>query len=280
MAPLKTIVGTCKAYGNVLAIWHQAAHKYWPEVASSAILCTDADPELPAFTNDRVFVNPNGWCERLVACLETYDDDYVVFVLDDYILEAPVSHETVEALRLRMQDDDSLGVIYLTDVRLRSVSPDRNGLFEITRGPYSINSCPGLWRRTFLIETLKAFQDPWAWEAFAFGSAAAKCLRAACWGPSLYTYSFKTGGLIYRGAISRAAYERIHPTEVLGVELSSLQGFEFEKEGVAAKRSLGWKLRFLRAGMSVSLRTVVEFVVFSLGAKLNKDKRILRKGAS
>lgn len=260
MTPIKAIVGTCKAYGSVLEIWHRAATKYWPEIADSAIICTDADPEISAFTSERVFVHQSGWCDRLIACLEACDDEFVILLLDDYILEAPVRHDTLEVLRQMMQVDDQLGVVYLTDTGLSSTSPDRNGLFDISRGPYSINSCPGLWRRAFLLETLKPFQDPWAWEAFAFGTPAAKRMRAACWGPSLYTYSFKTGGLIYRGAISRVAYDRIQPDEVLGLSLSSLPAFKLEKEGAPAKRSLAWKLRFMRTGLSISTTTVLSFV--------------------
>lgn len=258
--PFPIVVGTCKTYGSVVQLWHQAAELFWPDAALRATLCTDSDPEIPAFPPNRVYALEAGWCERLIACLETLDGDLVAFVLDDYILEAPVSQTRLSALAKQMQSDPSIGVIYLTDTGLPAETQTRTGLFEVASGPYSINSCPGLWRRSFLIETLKPFKDPWAWEAFAFGTPAARQLRTACWGPSLYDYSFKTGGLIYRGAISRVALHRIEQIDALDPKISDLTGFDIEKEGTVAKRPLAWKLRFLKTGWGISAGTVMTFI--------------------
>lgn len=258
--PYPIVVGTCKTYGSVVQLWHRAAELFWPDAASRAILCTDSDPGISDFPPNRVYALEAGWCERLIACLETFENDLVAFVLDDYILEAPVSQSGLTVLAKQMQSDPSIGVIYLTDIGLPAETKTRTGLFEVSSGPYSINSCPGLWRRKFLIETLKHFNDPWAWEAFAFGTPAARQWRTVCWGPSLYNYSFKTGGLIYRGAISRVALRQIEKMDALDANLSELTGFDLEKESTAAKRTLAWKLRFLRTGWGVSAGTMMTFL--------------------
>lgn len=270
MSDLRIIIGTCKTYGSVLSVWYKAADKFWPEGAATSTICTDADPQLPNLPKERVIAQDSGWCARLIACLEACEDEFITLVLDDYILDAPLDHNTLLELRDRMQKEGDIGVIYLTDIGLKSVNAERSGLFEIARGPFSINSCPGLWRREFLLETLKPFQDPWAWEAFAFGTPAAKQHKITCWGPSLYNYSFKTGGLIYRGAISRAAFKRIEPETVLGAKLSWFPDFSLEAEGPSAKRSLSWKLKFLRAGWRVSTATAVKFIWFGVQAKLGR----------
>lgn len=173
-----------------------------------------------------------------------------------------------------MLSNIDLGVIYLTDTGLGTSASNRSGLFTIQRGPYSINSCPGLWRRTFLLETLRHFNDPWAWEAFAFGTDVARRFQTACWGPTIYNYSFKTGGLVYRGAISREALARIDRADVLGVDLADLPGFSLEKQGDASVRSLAWKLKFLRTGFSISPITALTFIRVGLLARL---KRLARK---
>lgn len=273
MAPFKIIVGTCKAYESVAQLWHRAATRYWPEAAATATICSDQALNLPKSTIDRVFAHAGDWCERLVACLQVCEDEFVVFILDDYILEAPMPHANLVVLANRMKAENDIGVIYLTDTGLNAKGVARKGLFDITRGPYSINSCPGLWRRTFLIETLKSFKDPWAWEAFAFGTAVAGQYRATCWAPSLYTYSFGTGGLIYRGSVSRVALARISPREVLGVDLSDLPGFALEQDGAVAKRSLSWKLRFLISGFVVSPMAAWTLLWTELIARLAGQKR-------
>lgn len=274
MAPFKIVVGTCKAYGSVARLWHRAAARYWPEAAAHAVICTDHDPLVPEFTGDRVFAHGAGWCDGLIACLQACDEEFIAFVLDDYILESPVPHAALVDLARRMRDEGDIGAIYLIDAGLAGTGPDRNGVFDIARGPYSINSCPGLWRRTFLIETLRSFKDPWAWEAFAFGTPVARRYRTMCWGgDALYTYSFRTGGLIYRGAVSRAGLARIAPPEVLGASLSDLPEFTFEQAGAVAKRSLSWKLRFLQAGFGVSPMTAWIFIRMAVKARLGLRER-------
>lgn len=274
MAPFKIVVGTCKAYGSVVRVWHRAASRYWPEAAAQAVICTDHDPLVPEFSGDRVFTHGAGWCDGLIACLQACDDEFIAFVLDDYILESLVPHAALVDLTRRMRDEVDIGAIYLIDRGLAASGPDRNGLFDITRGPYSINSCPGLWRRTFLIETLRSFKDPWAWEAFAFGTPVARRYRMMCWGgDALYTFSFRTGGLIYRGAVSRVALARIAPSEVVGASMSDLPDFRLDQAGAVAKRSLLWKLRFLKAGFDVSPMAVLTFIRIEFMARLLRQKR-------
>lgn len=264
MTSTRVIVGTCKAYGEILELWYRAARKFWPDVAASAIFCTDEVPVSSTFSNSRFFANRTGWCQRLIECLEDYEGELVILLLDDYILEAPVRQTQINKLSETMYNDPTLGVIYLTDIGLQSSSTERVGLFEITKGPYSVNSCPGLWRRAFLIETLKQFNDPWAWEAFAFGTRAASNMRIACWAPSVYKYSFETGGLIYRGQISQNALARIEAAGILASNPLNLESFELEQVGSAKKRPLSWKIEFLKSGMNVSIFTLARFIFFAL----------------
>lgn len=265
--PVRVVVGTCQRYASVLSVWYKAAEKFWPEGAVASIVCTDENPEIPNVPAARVMAYDGGWCDRLIACLEDIADDFVVLVLDDYILEAPIEHKQVLDLQKRMVGDTDIGVIYLTDIGLESVSTDRYGVLDIVNGPYSVNSCPGLWRREFLLDTLRPFQDPWAWETFAFGIAVARRYKALCVSPSLYQYSYKTGGLVYRGMISKIALRRI---KHLTVELAEIRGFELETDTRIAKRSFQWKLKFLSAGWRVSPATFFRFIRFGLRKKLQR----------
>lgn len=266
------VVSTCKLYWPILDIWRRSVETYWPEAIGKITICTDEKP-IKDSHNLNVFAHKSGWCKGLTKCLESLDDEFIILLLDDYILEAPVSSNLIDAAKQKMATDQSIGVVYLTDIGLAASNREHGHFFEVDNGPYSVNSCPGLWRRSHLIETLKPFNDPWAWEAFAFSNKITKGRKAMCYTPSIYKYSFDTGGLVYRGAISRKALERLQYGNKLVVNLSDLPGFNLEDQTIKAKRTLAWKINFLKAGLSVSVLGVLKFILFSFVSKLRKIGR-------
>lgn len=155
--------------------WHpffKLLECYWPccprpvflstevfEFASEAfeIVCTKVGEKLAR-------ENPRSWTERLQIALQRIDTPYVLYVQEDYFLNAPVRHDVIEKLVDLMQRED------YTHVRLTELggnagykpSIEYEDLWELPqRGGYRISLQAGIWNRERFLSYLKPGETPW-----------------------------------------------------------------------------------------------------------------------
>jgi len=132
--------------------------------------------ECPAFLHGCDYVSLDdtqkggvgAWSKYLRRHLKVIRDEFVVFGLDDYLLDAPMDRKVFDTLFRAVVDDAEVVCARLcqsdfyTD-REKRIRPD--GLIELTpEAAYSVTTQYCLWRRDALLDVLAQVEDPWQFE--------------------------------------------------------------------------------------------------------------------
>jgi hypothetical protein len=209
--------------------------------------------------------SPSGtddWGARLRATLSTIDSEFVMMLYDDFILNAPVSHQRVHQALDLLRKQPSAVVTYLIDTDLPLSRDDTDEIFVPLkdRVDYRLNSAPAIWRRQALMDYTEAGDTPWAWEVFG---------TYRTWGDGrvfyslnpkqadIYSYNHNKGGAIYRGKWVREVVEQAVQKYPLNIDWS-VRGFS--SDTVFEERSFMWKLRFMQTGFRMVGLKALNFV--------------------
>lgn len=270
---LTIVVNTCDAYNDVLNIFFQALQDCWPDCPYLVVINTESRTYThPARVHH--YKSPNGsddWGSRLRATLSTIDSQFVMMLYDDFILDAPVSHERVHDALSLLLAEPSAAVTYLIDSALPLNCTDTDDVFVPLkdRVDYRLNSAPAIWRKQDLMDYTKAGDTPWAWEVFG---------SYRTWGDGrvfyslnpkqadIYPYSHNKGGAIYRGKWVREVVERVAQKYPLNIDWT-VRGFS--SDTVFEKRSFMWKFRFMQTGFRMVGFKALNFVSGYLRDKLH-----------
>jgi hypothetical protein len=269
---LTIVVNTCDAYYDVLGIFFHAFQDCWPDCPYPVVINTESRTYThPARVHH--YTSPSGsddWGGRLRATLSTIDSEFVMMLYDDFILDAPVSHERVHHALGLLLAEPSAAVTYLIDSALPLSSTDTDDVFVALkdRVDYRLNSAPAIWRKQALMEYTQPGDTPWAWEVFG---------TYRTWGDGrvfyslnpnqvdIYPYNHNKGGAIYRGKWVREVVDMVAQKYSLNIDWS-LRGFS--PDTVFEKRSFMWKLRFMYTGFRMVGFKALNFVSGYLRNKL------------
>lgn len=261
---LTVVVNTCDAYHDVLNIFFHAWEDCWPDCPHPVVINTESrDYSHPARVHHHSSTSgTDDWGARLRATLSTIDSEYVMMLYDDFILDAPVSRERVQQALDLLRAQPSAVVIYLIDTALPLCRTDTDDVFVPLkdRVDYRLNSAPAIWRKQALMDYTDVGDTPWAWEVFG---------TYRTWGdgrvfytlnpkqPDIYPYNHNKGGAIYRGKWVREVVERMAQKYSLNIDWT-VRGFS--SDTAFEKRSLMWKLRFMRTGFRMVGFKALNFV--------------------
>jgi len=269
---LTIVVNTCDAYHDVLGIFFQALQDCWPDCPYPVVINTESRTYThPALVHH--YRSPTGsddWGARLRTTLSAIDSEFVMMLYDDFILDAPVSHERVHHALGLLLAEPSAAVTYLIDSALPLICTDTDDVFIPLkdRVDYRLNSAPAIWRKQDLMAYTKAGDTPWAWEVFG---------SYRTWGDGrvfyslnpkqadIYPYNHSKGGAIYRGKWVREVVERVAQKYPLNIDWT-VRGFS--SDTVFEKRSFMWKIRFMQTGFRMVGFKALNFVSGYLRDKL------------
>jgi hypothetical protein len=109
------------------------------------------------------------WSQRLLRGLDSVQEDYVLFLLEDYFFKCAVPESLLEdALRI-VQSDPSVGVIYLTPYgpKIRKSKFYSEFFVEIfPPADYLVSTQAALWRRDYLRSLVRDWENIWMFEKF------------------------------------------------------------------------------------------------------------------
>lgn len=176
---LTWMIQTCNAFSD---LWEPHFHllaESWPDRPVRTLLVTDS-PTDASFPGVEVISTGSGkhMPARLAAVLPQVETDYIFLTLDDYFPIQPISTERLTRL-VEIMDAENLDYIRLFSDPNSFRKTKHKGLFEIDLGEnYAVNLYPGIWRKTFLVQTLLAETDIWAYEVSLTHTA--RRLNARC----------------------------------------------------------------------------------------------------
>lgn len=106
------------------------------------------------------------WSERLIKTLESIDTEYVLTLLEDFFLTAPVDTARLDDVFRWMDADKNIAVFSFLPAPGDNIKSDRYPGFELRaqRAPYRFNAQAAVWRRERLIDFLRPDESAWEWE--------------------------------------------------------------------------------------------------------------------
>lgn len=88
----------------------------------------------------------NDWSKDISTYLESLDDEFIIFALDDFLLAEPIHAEELDKLS-----------VFGEKVNLHTLAdPNDNG--------YSVTTQYTIWKRELLLDILSKFKTPWEFE--------------------------------------------------------------------------------------------------------------------
>lgn len=159
---LAVVVSSCDGFADVLKPFSIAFNRYWSDCCYKKFLITESPLQTDFF--NEIYAEGKGvsWCERLAAGLRKLSNEYVLFLLDDYLLCKPFSNDQAEQIINFMKQ-------YAAD-HLRLVpfpKPERqiNELIgEYIPGQvYRVSANAAIWKRESFIKMLELMGKNEAW---------------------------------------------------------------------------------------------------------------------
>lgn len=163
---LELLISSCDKYSDLwdLQVYH--LNKNWPDRNMRTVIITDCNSK-KKYDGIQVFSAGNEleMPQRLKRILDSVATEYVFVSLDDYFLTKKVDNQRIEYIL------DTMDKYKLDYVRLFSIPKEKKALdkekklywIDLERN-YGVNLYPGIWRKTFLEETVKNSLDAWKYE--------------------------------------------------------------------------------------------------------------------
>lgn len=180
MNDLTILVNTSDGFEDCWAPFFQLFARYWPACPYPIVLNTETkEARFPGLSvrSARVAVGATRrltWSECLARCLDDIETPYVLYLQEDFFLEAPVQQPFIEPFVAEMRAGRA-DVIRLMECG--GSGPWKPGpnplLWEVDqRARYRIALQAALWRKSTLRGHLRRHESPWQLEVF--GSARAR----------------------------------------------------------------------------------------------------------
>lgn len=154
--------------------------KYWPQMPRPIV----GGYTKPGFHLDADFISigrfvdypVTKWSDGLLDFLGYIEDEYILFLMDDYWLNAPVHHERIMILADYVQTHEQVARLDLTYDRLHNSHWTDvktlwgvNDLIMSDPSPYFFSYQAALWRKSYFSKAIERNETPWQSELAGSG---------------------------------------------------------------------------------------------------------------
>lgn len=163
------LVMSCDKNLDVTTILLEQIYKHWPNINNSVFVGMEKIDTIKSPVVSKVITSDaREWGQRFIETLNQLDNEYVLLILDDYIVEEAVDVKRIEQILKYMKENHvanaSFSVIR-TDNKYESI--DLYGFEKrYDKGKYLLNLQAGLWNKKVLLSLLKPNDTPWTAEYY------------------------------------------------------------------------------------------------------------------
>ena len=207
------LVLSCDKNISVLNIFFQFLKENWPQCDMPIYVGLEKG-EIQVEGCDVLHSDETQWAKRVKGYLESMECQFVLLILDDFIIEEKVDNKKVESFCKIMLDNPNIVNISMADIYdPRNMATEFDDLVERKKnGNYLLNMQIGIWNREILLSLLKDKENPWQTELY--GSIRARKLRNKrflCLDDDKHMpIKYNRGWLIVRGAWNGNEIKRLH----------------------------------------------------------------------
>lgn len=163
---LTLLIHTCDKFSDLWDTHAMLLNKNWADRNIDTFLVTDA-PSSRAFEGISLISAGIGkeLSERAAVALTHIRTEYVLVTLDDYFLTKPIQTEKIAAL-IDVMEEENLDYIRLfSDPNSVEKMKGYNTIYTVElSGNYKVNLYPGIWRKSFIDETINDPLNAWQYE--------------------------------------------------------------------------------------------------------------------
>lgn len=162
---LAVLVLSCDAFADAWEPFFKMFFTYWPDCPYPVYLCS----ETREFTHPSVRIMKPGrrlqWSARLQWALQQMSEDYLLFLLEDYIFLKPVSTERIEHLFRVLKETRSCYLRLFPCPGPDAPLTDYPGIGVINPGsPYRNCTQAAIWKKDALLAILDPNESVWDFE--------------------------------------------------------------------------------------------------------------------
>lgn len=163
---LTVLVTSCDAYRDVERPFLELFRRYWSECPYELVLVSETSRPAGRLSFDRVIATGAGmnWCQMLAVALERISTPYVLMLMNDYLLDAPVDSASFGRRLGQAKAFDA------ANLRLNPNPPGRSvwretDLLEMPKGvAYCVTCQAGIWNREYLLGLARRNRSAWEFE--------------------------------------------------------------------------------------------------------------------
>ena len=241
---LTVIFCTCDAYEDLWQNFFMLLKKYWPEFDGEIILNT----ETKAFEYEGLKISEplncpkeTSWSDRLSLSLKKVKTPYVLIMLDDVYLKAPVKNSSFIATLKYMDSNPTVAsVTYLCEPGAKTSKTGLDGFYYRSQfSLYKMTAHITLYRKDYLLSVLRKNESAWEFEVSGTVRSWFKRGKFLC--PkdnSLYIFPYDFGSLVLRGNFVRTVKEYFEKNEgcIFIKERPLMEKVEFKAPGNFLKK--------------------------------------------
>lgn len=262
------LINSCDSYKDVVELNLCALNEFWENCNYPIYINSETIKSYETKLNVRILNllpgKNNDWGSRFIDSLSRIKEEYVIVILDDFILESHLNTNQLNIFINKIKNTPTVGGFYLNFGNFKlKYDYDLNLHVVDNSNYYSINTGPAIWRKNVLMNLLEPSDNPWAWEFFAKYRTYAK-LYSVCSvdqsSSNLYDYNYVKGGAIYRGKwVEEVVQDKIKKYK-LKIDLNLRGTIKFHEP---IKRPFLWKIKFFVSGFKmVGFRSFNLFIYY------------------
>jgi len=219
------VLSSCDKYEDTWAPFFIQLHKYWPNFSMPVYLSTETKSY--SFSNFKIECPLSKkkvykqWSERLLKLLESVNEEYILFMLDDFWLTETVDTKSFLNCYTYLKNNSAIGFICLKqEIKDYSSQEDKNNvhdceypeLWECSKEKaFRITTQAGIWRKKYLIKLLRKHESAWYFETRA--SWRSKFYKERVFDTKFNVLTYPVGGTIGGGKLYED-YLNLYPEEV------------------------------------------------------------------
>lgn len=188
MNDLTILVNTSDNFEDCWIPFFTLFNQFWPDCPYPIVLNTETKNfkfkglDIYCSKVANAEVHRLTWSECLARCLHLIQTPYVLYLQEDYFLEAPVRSEFIATFLEEMQKDQADVIRILECGGAGPWHPTYHPLlWEVDqKSAYRISLQAGLWRKTTLDAHIRLHESPWQLEVFGSARARRKKEKVFC----------------------------------------------------------------------------------------------------
>ena len=168
------LMSSCDSYCDTWDMFYRLVDKYWPDCSLPMYLNTETIRYSPPGLLKLTICNTKQcipWGERMIRVLDMIPEKYILLVLDDFFLQAPVNERVIDSLVDLMENDKSIGSFQLKASRwIQEGSSPVSVTNELHYAPLTdgwyTHFVPTIWRKETLRKWLRRHESIWGFELY------------------------------------------------------------------------------------------------------------------